>query len=193
MARKKWFAALGAFICCAAAVGLHYGLRRAFPGWPRSEPYSTDFPAGRSRDQTLEQAGDPKEGPNDIKVQRVLYYTVCGHAVTRHEPPIENGDRIDLDALRRANPGCEVQAFPSHVRITHTIRQYCPSHYVLFPDGEERLSIYRNITGGERLSLWITFEVDPSAIPWAVRESLVLGMPFDTVEDIEHFLEDVSS
>lgn len=193
MARRKWYAALVAFICCASAVGLHYGLRRASPGWPRGQPGSTDYPAGHSRDQRLEQAGEPGESPNDIKVQRVLYYTMCGHAITRHEPPIENGDKIDMDALRRANPGCEVQAFPSHVRITHTVRQYCPSHYVLFPDGEDHLSIYRNMTGGEQLSLWLTFEVDLSAVPRAVRESLALGMPFDTVEDIEHFLEDVSS
>jgi hypothetical protein len=86
-----------------------------------------------------------------------------------------------------------VTVFPSHIRIDQWICQYCPEHYVLFPDGEQRMAVYKNVDGGDMLTLWLTFQMELSLIPDNIRDGLAWGRAFDSMQDIEHFLEDVSS
>ncbi len=55
------------------------------------------------------------------------------------------------------------------------------------------MAVYKNVDGGDMLTLWLTFQMELSLIPDNIRDGLAWGRAFDSMQDIEHFLEDVSS
>lgn len=112
-----------------------------------------------------------------------LYQMACGHTVelTDAQPAIGK-TRAKLEALYGAEA---VESFSAEtVRMRLTSERFCPRHYVLYLENGE-LTV-RKTDDALALQVLLTLEVD---LPADAAAECAEGLPFDSLEDINIYLE----
>ena len=76
--------------------------------------------------------------------------------------------------------------------MEQTLDMYCPDHVVLMPDESGMLCVFEN-RYGDALALVHELSTPLSALPESYQEELLPGMGFDTLDELESWLEAMES
>ena len=124
---------------------------------------------------------------------QTLRYTPCDHEVTRRlEAPTEliGKGRGDVEA---AYDQWRVTSFAAQeITMEQQLDIYCAQHMVLMPDETGVLGIFEN-KYGDALAFVRSLETELAALPDAAQEEVRLGKGFDSLQDLEQWLESVES
>lgn len=129
----------------------------------------------------------------DCTLIQQLTYLPCGHQVVRRTAlPVELAGRGRSD-LEAAYDAWQVTAFsPAEVSMEQQLDMYCPKHIVLLPDSGGLLCTWQN-RYGDALSLLQELDTPVAELPDSVQDAVRKGMPFDSQEALEKWLESVES
>ena len=140
--------------------------------------------AGASTGPTLSDSSE---------VLQTLTYTRCSHTVTRRfTAPVElyGQGLAQVEALYPQWRVTELSA--AAVRMEQQLEMYCPDHLVLLAGSDGRLCIFEN-RYGDALMLVEELETELPALSAAAREEAEAGIGFDTLQDLEQWLEGAES
>ena len=133
----------------------------------------------------------------DCALHRTTVYLPCGHSVQQRTQLPAQLRGMTREALHQAIggvlPGAQVTGFSAdEVDVTIGAEIPCPLHWVL-ADGEDgMLHVLQNRTG-EVLSVVRDTDVPASRVPQEERAQLERGRVFDDVQELERYLESLSS
>lgn len=129
----------------------------------------------------------------DAEVESVTYYALCGHKEIKRLPAgkeLIGKSRSDIEALY---PDWTITDFTSDcVTIEHSVALRCPKHYIL-KSKDQGLSVYRTDAAKLEESEVASFEMDVGNLPEDIQQMLSDGMVFETLGEIEAYLEDLDS
>ncbi len=118
-------------------------------------------------------------------------YQLCGHAISETKPLPQACVGMDKKALETYF-GYKVEYIDNDgVRLAMDIPSYCPNHIVLKNNGV-RYGLYRNILGTEIMSQIRDVDLKSSPKLAEMRQMLEIGMAFDSLEDLDMFLQEHS-
>lgn len=129
----------------------------------------------------------------DCQLIQHLTFSPCGHDMTRRQAiPSELASK-NREALSAAYDTWQITSFASgEVVMEQTVALYCPQHVVLMPDEGGLLCIFQN-KYGDALALVKELDLLLSELPDGVQQELRRGKGFDTIEELEKWLEGVDS
>lgn len=129
----------------------------------------------------------------ESEVYQTLFYTRCGHTVTRRmTAPVEAYGKT-LEEVSALYGDWQVTEFsPVLVKMEKQPEMFCPDHKVVMPDGAGYLCVYEN-KYGEAMALVRELQIRLSDLPAAVQEECRMGVGFSTAQEMEMWLEGVES
>lgn len=129
----------------------------------------------------------------DCQVVQHLIYTPCGHELTRRQPLPEELVGKGRAEAEAAYDLWQITSFSAtELAMEQTVDIYCPEHQVLMPDASGVLCIFEN-RYGDALALVRSLDTPLSSLPESLQEELRLGKGFDSVEELERWLENAES
>jgi hypothetical protein len=130
-------------------------------------------------------------GPN-VAVTWETAYTSCGHIVSASE---HSAAYIGLtrEELLSRYPGCEVVELTSEkLVLRRQVSGYCPNHLILKRDDKGLVVMKTDpVTGEQQALLHINFDL--SQLDSEALEQLDTGLIFETLEQIDSYLEGIDS
>lgn len=176
-------------LCCAmlllgAAAG--YGLGGRERVEIEAPPEALEPPAAQPLSTQEDAAAGARPGAEtvapDAKVVWV-YQMVCGHtAEVEDAQPVIDKTRAELEAAYGA---AAVESFSAkEVRLRLTSERFCPRHYVLYLENGA-LTVRKT---DEALAEQVLLTLDVS-LPADAAAECAEGLPFDSLEDINVYLE----
>ena len=127
------------------------------------------------------------------QVVQKLTYAPCGHAVTRRQAlPTELYGKTREDAQAAYEP-FRITGFSAEVlEMEQALDMFCPEHVVLKPNESGVLCIFEN-RYGDALALVRELETLLRDLPDSCQQELLPGKGFDTLADLESWLESLDS
>ena len=178
----------GAAALVAAAVLLIIGL------YPRNAvaPDLTDTPPPESAaDMAGTQPSTMVEAGCELIQQ--MTYSRCGHELTRRTPLPQELVGKTRQEVEAAYEGWQVTEFlPRRVTMARLFPLYCARHVVLMPDETGVLGVFEN-RYGDAMAFVQSLQTSMDTLPEAIQEEVRLGKGFDTLEELEQWLENVES
>lgn len=163
-----------------------------FTEFPLDLSFSGDQTAKEAPEETPPDALDvtvPREDvvAPDAKVEWIARFSKCEHEVAL-DPAGEVAGKTRAEILR-AYPEYTLALFGKEaVRLVRNVEGYCPAHYTLTL-GEEALVITRMDLAALSEQEVMRVIVDPNALDEESRAALEAGVTFDSLEDINLYLE----
>lgn len=134
--------------------------------------------------QTVEQ---------DCQLVQTIHYTRCGHEITRRLAADKEYAGATLSQMQEAFADWSITSYaPSEIVMSCSLPLYCPEHLVVMPDGAGVLGVYYN-EYGDAYALKKQLEVPISDLAEEMLETIHLGLPFATMQEIESWLETLES
>ena len=126
-------------------------------------------------------------------VVQQLNYTRCSHSITRRQTlPIELIGKSRADAEAAYEP-YRITSFASdEIRMEQMLDMFCADHLVLMADASGMLCVFEN-KYGDALALVRETDIQLSSLPASCREEILPGKAFDTLMEIEQWLESIES
>ena len=125
-------------------------------------------------------------------VQR-LNYTRCSHSITRRMTlPDELIGKTRTDAEAAYEPYRITSYASDEIRMERMLDMFCADHRVLMADASGMLCVFEN-RYGDALALVRETEIPLSSLPASYQEEILPGKAFDTLEEIEQWLESIES
>ena len=129
----------------------------------------------------------------DCQVVQHLTYTPCGHELTRRQPLPQELVGKGREEAEAAYDAWQITSFSAaELVMEQTLDLYCPEHQVLMPDASGVLCIFEN-RYGDALALVRSLDTPLSSLPESLQEELRQGKGFDSVEELERWLENAES
>ena len=129
----------------------------------------------------------------DCQVVQHLIYTPCGHELTRRQPLPEELVGKGRAEAEAAYDLWQITSFSAtELAMEQTVEINCPEHQVLMPDASGVLCIFEN-RYGDALALVRSLDTPLSSLPESLQEELRQGKGFDSVEELERWLENAES
>lgn len=130
-------------------------------------------------------------------LHRTLYYAPCGHSVQRRESLPAALVGLSREALESeiddVLPGAKITGFSAtEVDVTMQMDIPCPLHWVLQAGEDGYLQVMQNLSG-EALESVRRTDLAVSLLPQEEQDQLRGGRVFDTVQELEGYLENLSS
>ena len=150
---------------------------------------------GTAPDTDAAQAGSDAASTlaADCQLVQHLTYTACGHSLTRRQnlpAELAGKNRGDLEA---AYDRWQITAYAAHqVEMAQALDMFCPQHVILMPDDSGMLCVFEN-RYGDALALVRELHLPLSDLPDAYQELLRPGKGFDTLDELELWLESIDS
>lgn len=129
----------------------------------------------------------------DCQIIQHMTYAPCGHDLTRRQViPTELAGQ-NREALAAAYDTWQITSFASaEVVMEQTLSLYCPEHVVLMPDEGGMLCIFQN-KYGNALALVKELDLLLTELPDNVQQTVRQGKGFQTIEELEKWLEGADS
>ena len=179
---------LSYIMCILAALGLGFALGSS-PLNPAELPDSTSQ-AQQSPDQPVGQIGSVSVLPT-TQVEWLYQFTLCGHGYEAHPETDLTG--YTLEDIVREYPDCRVtQMDAQHVKIERRIDEYCPEHYLLVTT-EDSLCVFHTNHETMLSEQVMELNVTTQDMPEEIQYQLSSGLVFDSLEEINAYLEDAES
>ncbi|MEL7609863.1 MAG: hypothetical protein AAGU74_10185 [Bacillota bacterium] len=120
------------------------------------------------------------------------YFTLCGEEYESSVHPDITG--LTLKDITDKYPGAKVLDMTSQkVVVQMRIDEYCPDHYVLVMTDQDVVCIFKTNPTTYESEQVMQLDIDTDALEESVRSALYAGIPFDSLEQIDAYLEDVES
>jgi hypothetical protein len=178
---------LGAAALVAAAVLLIIGL---YPRNAVAPDLNTTQPPENAADAAGTQSTRVEAG---CELVQLLKYSRCDHEITRRTPIPQELVGKTLNEVETAYEGWQVTEFlPKRITMARLFPLYCAQHVVLMPDESGVLAVFEN-KYGDAMALVRTLETSLDSLPESIQEEIRLGKGFDTLADLEQWLENVES
>ena len=124
---------------------------------------------------------------------QTIRYTRCGHEVTRRIAADKEYQGADLKQMQQAFADWTITSFSANeIAMSCALPLYCPDHLVVLPDGAGVLGVYQNVYG-DGYALQKQLEAPLSELGESVLETIHLGLPFESMQQIESWLETLES
>ena len=175
----------------AGGIGL-YGYNRARPSVPQEQvAKQTPVPTAEATPDSQAAAGQQIRLTEQAKLILHIRYTKCGHTIESDisDPELSNLTREELAAMF---PDGTVTEFAADgAKINESIEGICSNHYILkYDEATQSFSVYRREETDQDLKLVTSFEgIDMPIVDEALKE----GILFDSLEQIESYIEDIDS
>lgn len=141
--------------------------------------------------QTGSQPGDETE--SGCQVIQHLRYTPCGHELTRRQNLPEELVGQGKDAVETAYDQWQITEFSSRqITMERQLDMYCSQHVVIMPDATGVLGIFEN-KYGDALAHVRSLETKLDALPEALQEEIRQGKGFNTLAELEQWMENAES
>ena len=128
----------------------------------------------------------------DTEVVWKYRFTQCGHELTAEDGADLTG--YTLPDIIAAYPDCRVTEMSAeHTAIERMLNEYCPEHYLLIWTEENTLSVFHTEAETMRNEELMQLAVDPASLDSALLEPLRSGIAFDSLVEINAYLEDAES
>lgn len=129
----------------------------------------------------------------DADVKWQYYYTKCGHTEYVSSEPEDDMIGKTGKEIAQLYDAELVSYKDDNIELKKEINSYCPNHYILKKDGDY-ISIYTPISGSEELELYIKTEVRFKLLSDdEMKKEIEQGKAFDSIQELESFLEDVDT
>ena len=138
-------------------------------------------------------AADAQAVAEGCELLQTLTYTRCEHVVTRRvTAPVELYGKT-LEDVGALYPEWRVTEFaPTLIKMEQQPDIFCPDHMVLMPNGAGVLCVFEN-KYGDALALVSELALSLDSLPSAVQEELQRGVGFDSLTELEQWLESAES
>ena len=178
---------LGAAALVAAAVLLIIGL------YPRNA-VAPDLNTTQPPENVANEAGtQPSHVEAGCELVQQLSYSRCEHKVERRTPISQELVGKTLQDVQAAYDGWQVMEFlPKKITMARQFPLYCAQHVVLMPDESGVLGVFEN-KYGDAMAFVRSLETSLDSLPESIQEEVRLGKGFDSMEDLEQWLENVES
>lgn len=124
---------------------------------------------------------------------QTMYYDRCGHAVTRRVEADKEYRGATLQQMQEAYADWAITSFaPEEIVMSCHMPIFCPDHLVVMPDGAGILGVYLN-EYGQGYTLQKQLEAPLTDLPEDLLETVHLGLAFDSMKDVESWLETLES
>ncbi len=124
---------------------------------------------------------------------QLMKYSRCDHEVTRRIPLPQELAGKTRQEVETAYEGWQVTEFlPKRVTMARLVSLYCAEHVVLMPDETGVLGVFEN-KYGDAMAFVRSLETSLDSLPESIQEEVRLGKGFDTMKDLEQWLENVES
>lgn len=178
---------LGAATLVAAAVLLIIGL------YPRNAVAPELTPTQPPENAADVAGAQPSLVETGCELVQQLSYSRCGHDVTRRTPIPQELVGKTLKDVEAAYDGWQVTEFlPKRITMARLFPLYCSQHVVLMPDESGVLAVFEN-KYGDAMAFVRSLETSLDSLPASIQEEVRLGKGFDTLADLEQWLESVQS
>ncbi len=122
-----------------------------------------------------------------------MTYSRCGHEVTRRTGmPQELVGKTRQDIETAYDQWRVTEFLPKRVTMERQLDLYCAQHVVLMPDETGILGVFEN-KYGDAMAFLQTLETSLDSLPEAIQEEIRVGKGFDTLAELEQWLESVES
>ena len=129
----------------------------------------------------------------DCQLIQHMTYSPCGHDLTRRMTLPAELTGKDRSALTAAYDAWQITSFASaEVVMEQTLPLYCPQHVVLLPDESGMLCVFQN-KYGDALALVKELDLLLTELPESSQQLVRQGKGFDTIEELEKWLEGTDS
>ena len=145
--------------------------------------------------EPLQEAGSAPSSVLSEKCQVVqtLTYAPCGHAITRRQalpPELVGKTREDAAYVYES---FRITGFSAEeIEMEQALDMFCPEHVVLMPNESGILCIFEN-RYGDALALVRELETRLADLPDSYQEELRPGKGFDSLAELESWLESIES
>ncbi|MGI6703480.1 MAG: hypothetical protein ACOX42_05530 [Clostridia bacterium] len=144
-----------------------------------------------SDDTIMDNISGPRTTPGTRLILKT-YYIRCGHTVVDrqdiHIPLVGLGE----EGLLAHYPGWDVEKFQQEeVILLRKVEGACPGHYVLRAVNGY-VAIYKTAENGEEVLTEVT-DIPLSILRLRDQDRLRQGMLLDSMEEVNHYLEDLGS
>jgi len=139
----------------------------------------------------LQQENSPEEEPEEG--HRIYVFSKCGHTLQLQEKdgPIADHGQSQTQA---AYPNITIQTMNGEDGgLLYEVASHCPAHYVLILTSEGVLQVQQTNADTLAVETVMTLSLDVSVLSRQVQDALQEGMVFDSLEQINKYLEDVES
>jgi hypothetical protein len=178
---------LGAAALVAAAVLLIIGL---YPRNAVAPDLTSTLPPENAADAGGAQPSRVEAG---CELVQELTYSRCDHKIDRRTPIPQELVGKTLKDVEAAYEGWQVTEFlPKRITMARLYPLYCAQHVVLMPDESGVLAVFEN-KYGDAMALVRSLETSLDSLPGSIQEEIRLGKGFDTMADLEQWLENVES
>ncbi|NLT16873.1 MAG: hypothetical protein GXY11_04535 [Clostridiales bacterium] len=186
-----------------AVVGLGFALgsiRTIENSASRPTPYAKEQAAatderavGRHAGESLSEAQNKPVITGDTLVHYEYVYELCSHIYQEDKAAGKEMVGLDAEGLAKLFPDAistSIDSDGAHVKLS--IDQVCPQHVMLRLEGGKCV-IYRNVLGTDTMQAQQEFTIDTRKWDGEWTQSLEDGIIFDSVEELESFVEDMES
>jgi len=199
--RKAKYLYLALGLVAAAGVGFALGnirdtgseASRQTPGTQAGIGATDGSAVNRNEGESLSEAEDKLVISQDTVIYYEYDYELCGHIYEEEKAPTQEMIGLDAEGLAKMFPealSTSIDGDGAHVKLSFD--QICPQHVMLKLEGDKCV-IYRNVLGTEEMKKQQEFSIDKSKWDSSWLQSLKEGIVFDSVEDLESFVEDMES
>jgi hypothetical protein len=143
--------------------------------------------------ESVNEAKDKYVIKKDTAVCYEYTYELCSHIYEEYKEPTKEMIGLDADGLAKMFPDAastSIDKEGAHIKLT--LNQICPQHVLLKLEGDKCV-IYRNVLGTEKLKAEQEFTIDESKWGSEWLQSLKEGIIFESIEELESFVEDMES
>lgn len=129
----------------------------------------------------------------NCQLVQTIHYSRCGHEVTRRIAADREYQGATLGQMQEAFKEWSITSYaPAEIIMSCSLKLYCPEHLVVMPDGAGVLGVYNN-EFGDGYALKKQLEVPIGDLTEDVMETIHLGLPFASMQEIERWLETLES
>ena len=159
-------------------------------------PFAGSAPEAPVPEEPIEAAEAGNIGVSSIlpetEVTFRYRFSECGHEYTNKDGADLTG--YTLSDIEEEYPDCRVTEMDrDHATIERIFEEYCPEHYVLVWTEEETLSVFRTGEESHTSEELMQLAVDPESLDEALLAPLRSGLAFDSLQQIDAYLEDAES
>ncbi len=138
-------------------------------------------------------AGAQMKVVEGCELLQTLSYTRCAHTVTRRVAAPTELTGKTLAEVEPLYDEWQITEFGSkEIKMSQQPDLYCPDHMVLLPDETGLLCVFQN-KYGDALALVEELETELSSLPAAMQEEARRGIGFDSLAELEQWLESAES
>ncbi len=177
----------GAAALVAAAVLLIIGL------YPR-DASAPEITGTLPPESAANEAGtQPSRVETGCELIQRLNYSRCDHNIERRTPLPQELVGKTRQEVETAYEGWQVTEFlPKRITMARLFDMYCSKHVVVMPDESGVLGVFEN-KYGDAMAFVQSLQMPLSSLPDSMQEEVRQGKGFDSLEDVEAWLENIES